>query len=256
MTGEGDFSTSKSILGFQLFLWGLGRGGPSALNCSAQLMLLHPSKAKERSLQEKAASLRVQQPGGPYPGAGAKGEGLVGHPSPLTLLAVGKEQERGKNRSFQPKSKQDPSPSDKIGCRSGPRPPVPLCPWEMATAVMDYWMLLWNLPLPCRDTPNVLGHHFFQEKPTPSPQCPPRAQVSSSCVHVFPGRRIRAAGCPPNSQPGCPWGAWSWNWAAPHRVPHSLPVPPVRRAHTESGCGCSIPERAQARLEGARSSLG
>lgn len=89
VTGEGEFSTSKSILcGFQLFLWGLGGGGPSALVCSAQVMLLHPSKVKERSLWGKAASLRPQQPGGPYPGVGAKGEGLVGHPSPLTLLAV------------------------------------------------------------------------------------------------------------------------------------------------------------------------
>lgn len=81
MTGEGEFSTSKSILGFQLFLWGLGRGGPSALNCSAQVMLLHPSKAKERSLWEKAASLRSQ----PLPRGWSTGRGFGGTSQPPDL---------------------------------------------------------------------------------------------------------------------------------------------------------------------------
>lgn len=68
MRGEGEFYTSKSILGgFQLFLWGLGSGEPSALACSAQVMLLHPSKIKERPLVGEAASLRAQQPGGIIP---------------------------------------------------------------------------------------------------------------------------------------------------------------------------------------------
>lgn len=75
--GEGEFSTSKSILGgFQLFLWGLGSGGPSALACSVQVMLLHPSKVKESPLQGEAASLRPQQPGGIIPRSWSKGRGF------------------------------------------------------------------------------------------------------------------------------------------------------------------------------------
>lgn len=75
--GEGEFSTSKSILGgFQLFLWGLGSGGPSALACSVQVMLLHPSKVKESPLQGEAASLRHQQPEGIIPRSWSKGRGF------------------------------------------------------------------------------------------------------------------------------------------------------------------------------------
>lgn len=147
-----------------------------------------------------------------------RGFGGTSQPPDLAGCVLGRE---GRTGASNP-NPNNPSPSDKIGCRSGPRPPVPLCPWEMATAVMDYWMLLWNLPPPCRDTPNVSGHHFFQEKPTPSPQCPPRAQVSSSWVHVFPGRRIRAAGCPPNWQPKGVHGEPGAGIGLPHTV---SPIP-------------------------------
>lgn len=87
--GEGEFSTSKSILGgFQLFLWGLGSGGPSALACSVQVMLLHPSKVKESPLRGRQHHSDPSSQEGSYPGVGAKGEGLVGYCSPLTMLGV------------------------------------------------------------------------------------------------------------------------------------------------------------------------
>lgn len=78
MREEGEFSTSESILGgFQLFLWGLGSGRPSALACSAQGILLHPSKVKEMSLRGKAALHKPQQPEG-TPAGWSKGRGLGG----------------------------------------------------------------------------------------------------------------------------------------------------------------------------------